>query len=689
MAENGNSRSRGKKLRKLRVTLLQVSLTLLLLMGGAILYNTHSMTSKIVLNLSGRLTEETIAKIRERAADYLEIPAALTSMLGFTVGTSPDIIRDHERLWRFMWEPLLATPQLKSFYIADAAGSYVQVRRDPKLATRLIDRTGTEAVERIEYRDPDYGITHREEHRTLWDPRTRPWYQMNGSSAKLFWSEVFIVTTSNRPAITASCSVLSESGEKAAVVSVTIPLENLSGFLQEQKISPNSVVFLIDDANRIVAHPDLKLAVKQSKRTGELRPADFLELPQPWVGDVYKGLREHGAGDFTSTTDGERYVVKVADISAEIHIPWRVVAIIPERDLLGEVNKLSLILIAITLFILAAAVVFVVIGSSLLSRSIDSLANDAEKIKDFELDDIHGVSSSIHEISMLNDALMRAVSGLKSFRKYVPTDLVRTLIQSGREVQIEGELREVTVLMTDLRGFTAVSERLRAEEVVRIINIYLETMTDIILKYGGTIDEFIGDAILVIFGAPISREDHAARAVACAVEMQTAMEEVNRRCRERGYPEIAQGIGINTGELVIGNIGSTKRMKYGCVGRNVNLAARIESYTLGGQILISGSTRKACGPILRVDNQMEVMPKGLDAPVTIYDIGGVGGTFNVFLPEKKETRLGELNVPIGIEFTVLSGKYASMEYNRGTIHRLHAGAADIHADKIPESAVQY
>ncbi|OQY41773.1 MAG: cyclase, partial [Desulfobacteraceae bacterium 4572_87] len=113
--------------------------------------------------------------------------------------------------------------------------------------------------------------------------------------------------------------------------------------------------------------------------------------------------------------------------------------------------------------------------------------------------------------------------------------------------------------------------RLPAEDVVGIINIYLETMTEIVLKYQGTIDEFIGDAIFVIFGAPILRDNDAKRAVACAVEMQLAMTQVNAKCREKGYPEVHQGIGINSGQLVVGNIGSKKRMKYGVVGRNVNL----------------------------------------------------------------------------------------------------------------------
>ena len=204
-------------------------------------------------------------------------------------------------------------------------------------------------------------------------------------------------------------------------------------------------------------------------------------------------------------------------------------------------------------------------------------------------------------------------------------------------------------------------------------------MTEIILKYQGTIDEFIGDAILVIFGAPISREDDAIRAVACAMEMQLAIAGVNEKNRENGYPEIAQGIGINTGEVVVGNIGSEKRSKYGVVGNHVNLASRIESYTVGGQVLISESTLDACGEILKIIGQTEVMPKGVDHPITIYDIGGITGEFNLILPQKT-SRLTDVP-PVSVRFRVLEGKYAGKLLHSGEIIALGDREADIRSSQ--------
>ena len=268
----------------------------------------------------------------------------------------------------------------------------------------------------------------------------------------------------------------------------------------------------------------------------------------------------------------------------------------------------------------------------------------------------------------------------KTFGRYLSDDVVEDILQSSDGLTLGGESRFVTILMSDLRGFTAISEKLPAETVMNIINIYLAKMTDIIMRYNGTIIEFIGDAVFAIFGAPVLRNDDAQRAVACAIEMQRAMAEVNEHCRERGYPEVEQGIGLNTGELIVGNIGSDKRTKYGAVGMQVNLTARVESYTLGGQILISKSTFAVCGPILYVVDQQEVRPKGVEKPVTLYEVRGIGGDFNLYLKAQQPEEMGDFAHGPAVQMSVLEGKHASDETHEGTIIKLGTKTAVIRAD---------
>jgi len=263
-------------------------------------------------------------------------------------------------------------------------------------------------------------------------------------------------------------------------------------------------------------------------------------------------------------------------------------------------------------------------------------------------------------LKFLNDALeIRNLFIKKTFGRYLSDDIVKTLLETPDGLELGGERRVVTIMMTDLRGFTALCENLSPEDVLTIINTYLEIMTEVILKYNGTIDEIIGDGLFIIFGAPIQNDDDAKRSVACAIEMQKTMSLVNQRINELGFPEIELGIGLNTGEVVVGNIGSNIRTKYGLIGSNVNLTARIESYTVGGQIFISENTLKACEDLLRVDNTFEILPKGVATPINIYEIGGINEPYNLFLPKKNENEMKNLEEPMHIEFSNISEKHVS------------------------------
>ncbi len=272
----------------------------------------------------------------------------------------------------------------------------------------------------------------------------------------------------------------------------------------------------------------------------------------------------------------------------------------------------------------------------------------------------------------------------ETFGRYLSDEIVDSILEDPAGLTLGGEKRTVTIMMTDLRGFTSICERLPAEAVVGMINIYLEVMTRIIFKYQGTIDEFIGDAILVIFGAPVLRDDDALRAVACALDMQLAMREVNERNLAAGYPEVLMGIGINTGSAVVGNIGSSRRVKYGAVGSSVNLTSRIESYTVGGQILISESTAQACGEHLRIDSQLEVMPKGVKTPITIYEVGGTKWTVNLSLPKQGTEEMSELSPPLKISFAPLVDKDAGTRTHNGLVCRLSERMAEVHAETTME-----
>ena len=185
-------------------------------------------------------------------------------------------------------------------------------------------------------------------------------------------------------------------------------------------------------------------------------------------------------------------------------------------------------------------------------------------------------------------------------------------------------------------------------------------------RYHGTLIEFEGDGMLVIFGAPTPTETHASDAVAAALGMQRRMKEVNRWNREHGYEPIAMGIGINTDAMILGNIGSEKRTKYGVLGAAVNLTGRIESYTTGGQILIAPGTRDAIPEELQILKTLQVMPKGVEKEITIFQVTGIGEPYNVYLDPEDMPEMTEI-APYPVTFAVLEGKHAGKEEQTGRL----------------------
>lgn len=270
----------------------------------------------------------------------------------------------------------------------------------------------------------------------------------------------------------------------------------------------------------------------------------------------------------------------------------------------------------------------------------------------------------------------------ETFGRYMSNEIADRLLRSPEELELGGKRQVVTVLMSDLRGFTAQCETLPPETIVSILNNYLGEMTGVIQKYNGTIDGFFGDGILVIFGAPFQRPDDAERAVACALEMQLAMQAVNAWNRAHGFPELEMGIGINTGEVVVGNIGSHKRAKYSVIGSNVNLASRIEGYTVGGQVLVSGATRDAVRARLLIGGEQTVEPKGVLQPVTLYEVRGMEGAHGLMLPESRPQWV-ELPGIVPVGFRWLTGKGVGPEEQRGHLLRLSAQQAEIRGTARP------
>jgi adenylate cyclase len=216
----------------------------------------------------------------------------------------------------------------------------------------------------------------------------------------------------------------------------------------------------------------------------------------------------------------------------------------------------------------------------------------------------------------------------KMFSSYVSKRIVDELIRDPSKAKLGGERKEITVLFSDIRGFTSFSEKHEPEEVVSILNEYLGAMTNIVFDSEGTLDKFVGDAVMALWGAPVGQPDHAERAVRCAIAMIKKLEELQKKWAAEGKTALDIGIGINTGDMVVGNMGAEgKKMDYTVIGDNVNLAARVEGLTrqYNNHIIITEFTYNKVKDIVRVNELGSVTVKGKQHPVVIYDLVGVKG----------------------------------------------------------------
>jgi adenylate cyclase len=319
--------------------------------------------------------------------------------------------------------------------------------------------------------------------------------------------------------------------------------------------------------------------------------------------------------------------------------------------------------------------------SKRISRPIESVSRQLMSMETFSLDEPSPGESKtrIREIAELQGAAARVRASLRSFARYAPEETVRDVAASGQETILSAGRREVTALFCDLRGFTSFAEKLAPEEVVTILNDHFDTISGLIARHAGYVVDFLGDGLFAVFGAPEAAADHAARAVTCAIEMQLAREAHNRDYFAKGWPPLEMGVGINTGLAVVGNMGSSLRIKYGVVGHPVNLAARIESFTVGGQVLVSDSTREALAERLVADGPMEAEAKGVGAPIRMWIVRRLEGGSPLELPSLI-SNLAVLPSAIHVGLRPLRGKQIGADLYPAEVVKLSASGAELRTD---------
>jgi adenylate cyclase len=506
---------------------------------------------------------------------------------------------------------------------SDTEIDMIEVKWDP--ATRT-------PKQRIDYYTPETGdimFNNREFEPSSYDATAQSWYRRAVADNGPGWNRVSHFPGSNRQAISVSTPLV-VNNQFVAVINVVIDLARLSQFLSSLQVGKSGTVVVIDRTGNIMASPD-PTAIEQ-QQDGKMpslqnlaRTNSLLRVVGDYIGrgaiDL-RALSETRQIELKSAVDNDDYFVTLAPLEFD---NWVVATIIPASDFLATIDRnAKLLLAALAVLTLVVAALAVLVANRLIGAPLLRIVDQLKHIESFELDNIARLSSPLRELDNLSAALTQMSRGLASFQKYIPTALVRTLVARGVEARPGGQQQVLTVLFTDIAGFTGLSERL-GDAIVPVLSEYLELASTAVSRHHGTIDKFIGDAVMAFWGAPAQNPRHAVEACAAALECRARLHQRAAAVERDGGVPLQIRIGINTGRMLVGNIGSSERLSYTVIGDAVNVASRLEAVNkfYGTEILIGEETRAAAGAAILVRRIDTVSVYGRRQAGVVYELLGM------------------------------------------------------------------
>lgn len=481
---------------------------------------------------------------------------------------------------------------------------------------------------------------------SAFDPRQRPWYQGAREAGDVFWTEVYVWTNTplhggeRQVGVTVAAPVR-EGGRLLGVTGIDIVLDDISNFLRGLVIGKQGRAFIIDAEGRTVGLPDYgDMIANGAEASGEVKLNHISRVSNPAMRQAYQTLRETlrlGEGESVKL-DQEVLVPFAANGVAHYGFfksfalngqrPWIIGVVAPEDDFLGETRRNLWLGLLLSLASVAVVVWLSMRISREITQPLSVLAGEAERIRYLDLQPSEPVRSIFQEIDQVAASFANMKTSLRSFEKYVPTDLVRHLIGSGQEAQLGGERRSLSIFFSDLVGFTGICESLPPEELVLLLGEYLGEMSNVIARHRGTVDKYIGDALMAFWNAPCEDGEHAVHACLAALESQEVLVGLRRRWQEQGLRPLYSRIGINTGDVVVGNFGADSRLNYTCAGDPVNLASRLEGLCnlYGVEIIISATTFDQARDHIEARRLDCVAVKGKAEGGIIYELIGRRGS---------------------------------------------------------------
>ena len=607
--------ARAKRLISYRLSLAVVIPLLVVITGGLVAAVSYTSTRASIRRLAGSLFAEVADQTAAHARAHVHraVPAVdvLASLLADDAAPPPS-----DELVRRLLAVLRANPGFSWVSFSDPTGAFTGVERTAN-GTLLVNRShlaGGKTVMDEQVVAPDGSWQpHRHEADTGYDPRTRPFYTRAVAAHHRVWTDPYVFFDEGVPGITCASPVYDGHGELRGVVTVDFDLNALSAFVAKLHTSAHARVFVYTDAGVVLAHPSARVVERGAKGS-----AGALVTKADIADAAVRAYFRAGAGQGFEL-GGERYFASTLAFEPDQGLHWHVGAIAPESDFMGALQRLARTVLVISLGVVVLAVVFALTFARRIARPLVYLAHEMDEVGQFELAGADPAPSRYREIELMNRALSRMRKGLASFAVYVPRDLVRAVLASGQRAELGGKTKPMTVFFADLAGFTTLSETMEPAKLVELLAGYFDEMSNVIASHHGTIDKFIGDAIMAFWNAPADEPDHAVAACAAALAFQRKLDAMKRA--DPALAGLSARIGLATGDALVGNIGSHHRMNYTVMGDTVNLASRLEGLgkAYGTRILVSEACRRAAGErvVMRVVDVVAV--KGKKQGVRVYE----------------------------------------------------------------------
>jgi adenylate cyclase len=407
-----------------------------------------------------------------------------------------------------------------------------------------------------------------------------------------------------------------------------LTLDSLSGFLAAQRVSRRSSAFIIDDNGILMAHSNPALSMNTNSLGEAMGWMTIASSKDPLLKAIWNSfaIAKLAPGkDIALKVDREDYLVRMASLEHFGSPPSLVVVAAPVADFTGPVKRARDRTLALFLIAGAIGLALIALVARQINRPLAALTREADRIGRFELDHPLAVVSRLTEVAALARTMEAMKSALHIFGLYVPKDLVRQLVSTGAKPRLGGERRDLTVMFTDIVGFTTIADETDAEELMRLTSAYFERMTQEVMGAGGTIDKYIGDAVMALWNAPTPDPVHADHACLAALRCRDLSSRLAVEFSRQGWPPLHTRFGVNTGEAVVGNVGSSDRISYTAIGADVNLASRLEGLCkqYGSHILAGEATRVKAGPQFVFRRVDRVLPKGRRSPTDIHELLGL------------------------------------------------------------------